>query len=73
MFFVWSDAATAAFENLKAQLAEPPVLAARIEKEPLLLYVAAKSQAVSVAMVVERKEAGKKHPVQRQFIMSVKY
>ena len=63
--FVWSDAANAAFEDLKAQLAEPPVLAAPIEKEPLLLYVAANSRAVSVAMVVECKEAGKEHPVQR--------
>ena len=63
--FVWSNAANAAFEDLKAQLAEPPVLVAPIEKELLLLYVAANSRAVSVAMVVERKEAGKEHPVQR--------
>ena len=63
--FVWIDAANAAFEDLKALLAEPPVLAAPIEKEPLLLYVAANSQAVSVAIVVERKEAGKEHPVQQ--------
>ena len=41
--FVWSDAADSAFEDLKTQLAEPPVLAAPIEKEPLLLYVAANS------------------------------
>ena len=39
--FVWSDAANSAFEDLKKQLAEPPVLAAPVEKEPLLLYVAA--------------------------------
>ena len=63
--FIWSDAANAAFEDLKAQLAEPSVLAAPIEKEPLLLYMATNSWAVSVAMVVERKEAGKEHPVQR--------
>ncbi|SPT17819.1 unnamed protein product [Triticum aestivum] len=54
---VWSDAADQAFEALKKQLAEPPVLAAPIDKEPLLLYVAANSQAVSVAIVVERKES----------------
>ena len=41
--FVWSDAANAAFEDLKTQPAEPPILAAPIEKEPLLLYVAANS------------------------------
>ena len=36
--FVWSDAANQVFEDLKKQLAEPPVLAAPIDKEPLLLY-----------------------------------
>mgnify|MGYP005848832457 FL=1 len=64
--FVWSDAANAAFEDLKRQLAEPPVLAVPVDKEPLLLYVAASARAVSVAIVVERKEAGKEYPVQRQ-------
>ena len=63
--FVWSDAANEAFEALKKQLAEPPVLVAPIKKEPLLLYVAANSRAVSVAVVVERKETGKEYPVQR--------
>ena len=62
--FVWSDAADAAFEDLKKQLVEPPVLAAPIDKEPLLLYVAANSRAVSVAIVEERKETGKEYPVQ---------
>ena len=62
--FVWSDAANSAFEDLKKQLAEPLVLAAPTEKEPLLLYVAANSRAVSVAIVVECKEVGKEHPVQ---------
>ena len=63
--FVWSDDANSAFEDLKTQLAEPPFLAALVEKEPLLLYMAANSRAVSVAIVVEHKEAGKEHPVQR--------
>ena len=63
--FVWSDAANEAFEALKKQLAESPILAAPIEKEPLLLYVAANSRAVGVAIVVEMKEAGKEYPVQR--------
>ena len=35
--FVWSDAADAAFENLKKQLAEPLILAAPVDNEPLLL------------------------------------
>ena len=42
--FVWNDAANAAFEDLKRQLAEPLVLAAPVDKEPLLLYVAASFQ-----------------------------
>ena len=45
-------------------MANPPVLAAPIHKEPILLYVAANSRAVSVAIVVERQEAGKEHLVQ---------
>ena len=63
--FVWGDAANEAFEELKKQLAELPVFTAPIEKESLLLYVAANSRAVSVAVVVERKEPGKEYPVQR--------
>ena len=55
--FIWNDAANAAFADLKRQLAELSVLAAPIEKEPLLLYVATNSKAVSVVIVVERKEA----------------
>ena len=46
-------------------MAEPPVLAAPIDKEPLLLYVAANSRAVNVVVDVERKESGKEYPVQR--------
>ena len=63
--FVWSDAANATFVDLKRQLVEPPVLAAPVDKEPLLLYVAANAWSVSVAIVVECKEAGKEYPVQR--------
>ena len=50
---------------MKKQLAEPPVLAGPIDKESYLLYVAANARVVSVAIVVERKEAGKEYPVQR--------
>ena len=63
--FVWSEAADKAFEDLKRQLAKPPVLAAPINKEPLLFYVAANARVVSVAIVVESKEAGKEYPIQR--------
>ena len=63
--FKWSAAANDALEALKKQLAEPPVLAAPITKEPMLLYIVANNKAVSVAVVVERKETGKDYPVQR--------
>ena len=63
--FVWSDAANEAFEALKKQLAEPPVLAAPIDKESLLLYVVADVRAVSIAIVVERKEACMEYLVHR--------
>ena len=63
--FVWTNESNEAFEALKRQLVNPPVLAAPIEKEPMLLYIAANSKAVSVAVVVERKEEGKEYPVQR--------
>ncbi|XP_073353906.1 uncharacterized protein [Aegilops tauschii subsp. strangulata] len=46
--FVWSDAANETFEDLKKQLAEPPVLATPIDKEPLLLYVAANARAAPI-------------------------
>ena len=61
--FVWSDAADQAFEALKKQLSKLLVLAAPREKEPMLPYIAANNKAVSVAVVVERKEDGKKYPV----------
>ena len=68
--FIWSDTANAASEDLKRQLAEPPVLAAPIDKEPLLLYVAANARAISIAIVVELKEVGNEHPVQRPAAVS---
>ena len=71
--FVWSDAANTVFEDLKKQLAEPPVLAAPVDKEPLLLYVAANARAVSVAIVVERKETARNIRFNGRFTMSVRY
>lgn len=53
---MWTDSANEAFEALKKQLAEPPILVAPTDKEPMLLYIAANSKVVSVAVVVERKE-----------------
>src|SRR3954464_10725349 len=63
--FVWTEEAQKAFDELKKQLSTRPVLAAPQEKEPLLLYIAATSRVVSVAIVVEREEEGKSQKVQR--------
>src|SRR6266566_4606928 len=63
--FEWSDQADEAFRDLKRMLSTAPVLATPAEKEPLLLYIAATSRAVSTVLVVERPEEGKVHPVQR--------
>ena len=63
--FTWTEEAQVAFDELKKQLSTRPVLAAPKEKEPLLLYIAATSQVVSVAIVVEREEEGKAQKVQR--------
>ena len=45
-------------------LSTAPVLAAPTDKEPLLLYIAATSQAVSTVLVVERPEKGKIQAIQ---------
>src|SRR3954470_5710749 len=63
--FTWTEEDQVAFDELKKQLSTRPVLAAPQEKEPLLLYIVATSQVVSVAIVVEREEEGKSQKVKR--------
>ena len=63
--FKWTEEAQVAFEELTKQLSTRPVLAALKEKEPLLLYIAATRQVVSIAIVVEREEEGKAQKIQR--------
>jgi dsDNA-binding SOS-regulon protein len=63
--FEWTEEANAAFSQLKKVLSTPPVLVARKEREPLLLYIAATHQVVSMVLVVEQSEEGKSHGVQR--------
>jgi dsDNA-binding SOS-regulon protein len=63
--FEWTKEADIAFAQLKKVLSTPPVLVTPNEKEPLLLYIAATHQVVSIVLVVERSEEGKAHGVQR--------
>jgi hypothetical protein len=57
--FVWTPQADAAFKELKTMLATAPILASPLEREPMLLYIAATNRVVSVVVVVEREEEGK--------------
>src|SRR5437773_1522823 len=65
--FQWTPEAQQAFDKLKEFLTKPPVLVPPMPEEPLLLYIVATSQVVSMAIVVERQEEGHiqkvQHPV----------
>ena len=63
--FEWNEEADKAFEHMKRTISTPPILVVPREKEPLLLYIAATPQVVSMVLVVEREEEGKIHGVQR--------
>jgi hypothetical protein len=56
--FTWTPEAQEALDGLKALLTKAPILVPLTEGEPLLLYVAATTQAVSTAVIVERQEEG---------------
>jgi hypothetical protein len=62
--FEWIEEADASFSQLKKVLSTPPVLVAPKQREPLLLYITATHQVVSMVLVVERSEEGKAHGVQ---------
>jgi hypothetical protein len=63
--FAWTAEAEEALGNLKALLTKAPILVPPADGEALLVYVAATTQVVSVAIVVERQEEGHALPVQR--------
>jgi hypothetical protein len=50
--FKWTEEADAVFLQLKKVLSTPPVLVVPKEREPLLLYIAATHQVVSMVLVV---------------------
>ena len=63
--FTWTPEAKEALGNLKALLTNAPILVPPATGEALLIYVAATTQVVSAAIVVERREEGYALPVQR--------
>jgi hypothetical protein len=54
--FAWTQEAQEALDSLKNMLKNPPILMAPTLEEPMLLYIAATTQVVSAALVVEREE-----------------
>jgi ribonuclease HI len=64
--FTWTLEAEEALGDLKALLTNAPILVPPAAGEALLINVAATTQVVSAAIVVERREEGHALPVQRQ-------
>jgi hypothetical protein len=50
---VWTPEAQEALDKLKALLTRALILVPPVEKEPLLMYIVATTQVVSVAIMVE--------------------
>ena len=63
--FAWTPEAEEALGNLKVLLTKAPILVPPADGEALLVYVAATTQVVSTAIVVERQEEGHALPIQR--------
>jgi hypothetical protein len=52
--FSWTEEAERAFQEVKQHLVSLPILVAPEPGEPLYLYIAATSEAVSMVLVTER-------------------
>src|SRR4051812_1326387 len=63
--FTWTDEADASLKQLKEIHSSAPILAAPEPREPMLIYMAATNLVISILVVVERKEPGYEHGVQR--------
>ncbi|CAN6210223.1 unnamed protein product [Urochloa humidicola] len=64
--FQWTEEADAALLDLQKHLQSPPILTALQDTDhELLLYIAATTNVVSTALVVERQEDGHAYPIQR--------
>jgi ribonuclease HI len=59
--FVWTDDADEAFQELKRYLTSPPIVVAAEPGEPLLLYIAATAEAMSMVLVAERPDSQAAH------------
>ena len=63
--FEWTSEAQEALDMVKLLLTRPPILVPPNDRESLLLCIAATTQVVSVALVVEWEEEGHALKVQR--------
>ena len=63
--FVWTVEAQEVLDWLKQILTKAPILVTPTDGEALLLYIAATTQVVSAALMVEREEEGHALKVQR--------
>ena len=56
--FIWTSEAQQALDSLKLLLTKTSLLVPPADGEPLFLYIAATTQVVSAALLVEREETG---------------
>ena len=63
--FKWTEEANEAFKRLKAYLTSSPILTPLRKDEDMMLYIAATSTVISMAIVIEREEEGRVYKVQR--------
>jgi hypothetical protein len=59
--FVWTKDAEEAFLELKRYLTSPPIMVAPESSDPLLLYIVATSEAMSMVLVTERPDPHSPH------------
>jgi hypothetical protein len=62
--FVWSNDVEKAFQELKRYLTSPLVMVALEPDEPLLLYITATLEAVSMVLVTERSDPHSLHELE---------
>ncbi|XP_057793051.1 uncharacterized protein LOC131009656 [Salvia miltiorrhiza] len=58
--FEWNESCSTAFNNIKAYLMKPPVLAAPVIGRPLILYIAAQERSMD-ALLAQDNESGKEN------------